>query len=446
MSIIRPFAGIRYNLAKVGELGRVVAPPYDVIKPERQRQLHERSAFNVIRLILGEDQPSHGTRDNKYVRAAALWRQWLADGTLRRDPAPRLYRYQVSFEVKTAEGIVTRSRPGFVALLKLHEYRDGKVLPHERTLAGPKEDRFQLMLHTRAHLSQVFILYPDGKGVVDDALGYSPPPGAETISCEDDDGVIHTLWPVDDRQAIAAVTAHLDERKLYIADGHHRYETALNLRRHLRQTSPLFAEGCDYIMAYFTPVEDPGLVIFPYHRVLHGLPKRRFTGLVKKLEEHFRVDRALVSPFEPGTPRREFIRELESRGRQQPTFGMIDGLSGDAFFLALRPDAHLPKSPNPIDLFLSRLDVVILEDLILTSCLGIQRKDLLNEKFVAYETDYDRTLALALEPPHQLAFLMNPTPVHDVIRVADLQGIMPEKSTYFFPKIASGMVMNDMEA
>jgi uncharacterized protein (DUF1015 family) len=170
MSVIKPFAGIRYNPALAGELGSLIAPPYDVISPERQRALHERSPYNVVRLILGLEQPGDGPRENKYTRAAALWREWRASGVLRRDLGPRLYRYQVEFEVKTPEGLVTRQRPGFVALLRLHEYHEGKVLPHERTLAGPKQDRFQLMLHCRAHFSQVFILYPDPDGKVERAL------------------------------------------------------------------------------------------------------------------------------------------------------------------------------------------------------------------------------------------------------------------------------------
>jgi uncharacterized protein (DUF1015 family) len=446
MSIIKPFRGIRYDPGSAGDLVGVVAPPYDIITPGMKNRLHERSPYNVIRLILGDDQPDDDTRRNKYARAAALWEEWLKNGVLVRDPAPSIYRYMTGFDIKTPEGIVSLSRPGFVALLKLYEYSEGKVLPHERTLAGPKHDRFQLMSHTHAHFSQVFMLYPDPDGSVEGAFGGGPPDDCEVWTTEDDAGVMHTMWPVTDREVINAVTAHLEREPIYIADGHHRYETSLAYRRHLMDNSPLFAGGSDYIMAYFTPVEHPGLVIFPYHRLLHNLPKSRFKGLLKKLNQYFQVDRTLLRPLDQGAPRREFMSALEERGAERTVFGMVDGAGKQAFFLSLRPDAALNKNAGTeIESFISRLDVVLLEKLILIGMLGIKPRDLLNEKFVGYETDYDRVLDAVQKPPNQTVFLMNPTPVSDVIRAADLKGIMPEKSTYFFPKVATGLVMNAMD-
>ncbi|HUT55812.1 MAG TPA: DUF1015 domain-containing protein [bacterium] len=446
MSIIIPFKGIRYDLRKGGELADLIAPPYDIINARKTKELRSRSPDNVVRLILPEEKAGDDARNNKYSRAAALWEQWRRDGTLALDPTPRLYRYMTSFSLKTTEGIVARDRPGFVALMQLHEYSEGKVLPHERTLAGPKQDRFQLMAHTRAHLSQVFMLYSDPAGAVDRALGLKPPAGTQSLSAEDDAGVTHLMWPVEDQEAIAEAARVISAGPVYIADGHHRYETALAYRRHVRQTSPLFAAGTDHVMAYFTPAEHPGLVIFPYHRLLHNLPKRRFSGLLKKLENYFQIDRALVSPLDPGAARREFIASLQERGRERTVFGMVDGINGHAYYLSVQPDARLARGANtPADSALASLDVVILEDLILIGMMDVKPKDLLNEKYVSYETDYDRTLDAVQKKENQMAFLMNPTPVGDVIKVADLAGIMPEKSTYFFPKLATGLVMNSMD-
>jgi uncharacterized protein (DUF1015 family) len=446
MSIFIPFKGIRYNLKKAGELASLIAPPYDIINAGKSKELAERSPHNVIRLILPEEKPGDDARHNKYARAAALWEEWRRQAVLTRDPSPRLYRYITGFSLKTPEGIVTRERPGFVALMQLHEYSEGKVLPHERTLAGPKQDRFQLMSHARAHLSQVFMLYPDPAGAVDRALGLKPPAGAESWAAEDDAGVTHLMWPVDDPEAIAEAARVVSAGSVYIADGHHRYETALAYRRQVQQTSPLFAAGTDHVMAYFTPAEHPGLVIFPYHRLLHNLPKRRFSGLLKKLENYFQIDRALVSPLDPGPARREFIARLQERGKERTVFGMVDGMNGHAYYLSVQPDARLSRGANsPADSMLASLDVVILEDLILIGMLDIKPKDLLNEKHVSYETDYDRVLDAVQKKENQAAFLMNPTPVRDVIKVADLAGIMPEKSTYFFPKLATGLVMNSMD-
>ena len=444
MSLIQPFKGIRYNPELAGELANAIAPPYDVIGPELRESLLARSPYNVIRLILGKDEPNDNEKNNKYLRAAALWRQWRRQGALRRDANPRLYRYNVSFHLKTPQGIVRRERPGFVALLQLHDYAEGKVLPHERTLAGPKQDRFQLMLAARAHFSQIFMLYPDAAGRVDEALGGKP--AGESWSAEDDNGVTHLMWPVEDLESIAAVNALLEAAPLYIADGHHRYETALALRRHLLQTDPLFAGGCDRVLAYFTPAEHPGLTVFPYHRLVHHLPKRRLAGLLKKIESRFRLERVLVSPLNPGTVRRDFMTGLEERGAHGPAFAMVDGAAGAAYYLTPKPETSLHRDcASEAEAILRGLDVVILEDLILSGFLGIKQKDLLNEKYVSYETDYDRVLDKVRQPPCQLAFLLNPTPVRDVLRVADHRGIMPEKSTYFFPKLATGLVMNSFE-
>jgi uncharacterized protein (DUF1015 family) len=446
MSIIKPFRGVRYDLKKAGELGELIAPPYDIINPAKRKELEERSPYNVIRLILPEEQPGDDARTNKYSRAANSWEEWRKSGVLVRDAAPRLYRYMTGFSLKTPEGIVTRERPGLVALLKLHEYAEGKVLPHERTLAGPKQDRFQLMSHTRAHLSQVFLLYPDADGEVDRALGLTPPPGTDSWSAEDDAGVTHVMWPVADQELIREAGRLISRQRVYIADGHHRYETALAYRRHMRETSPLFAGGTEYVMAYFTPLDHPGLVIFPYHRLLHNLPKRRFSGLIKKLENYFQIDRALLSPLDPGSARREFIGNLIERGKERTVFGMVDGMNSHAYYLSLQPDARLNRGAvSEAESALACLDVVILEDLILIGMLGIGPKDLLNEKYVSYETDYDRVLDAVQKKENQMAFLMNPTPVKDVVRVADLAGIMPEKSTYFFPKLATGLVMNSLD-
>jgi uncharacterized protein (DUF1015 family) len=446
MTIIKPFAGFRYDAKRAGELVDLIAPPYDIINAELRQTLFDRSPFNVIRLIKSEPEAGDNERQNRYTRAAGFWRDWRRQGMLRRDDPPRLYRYNVSFNLKTPQGIVTRERPGFVALLKLHEYAAQKVRPHERTLAGPKQDRLQLMLATRAHFSQVFMLYPDPKGKVDGLLGAAPPAGVESWTAEDDAGVTHTMWGIEDAKIIAAVNDHLEQTPIYIADGHHRYETALAVRRHLAQTSPLFAGGSDYMMCYFTPAEHPGLTIFPYHRIIHHLPKRRLSGMLKKLETSFRVERALVSPFSPGNARREFMAGLLERGGRGPSFALVDGAAGEAWYLTLKPDAQLHREcRTEAEVVLCGLDVVILEDLILSDLLGIKHKDLLNEKHVSYETDYDRVLDGVQQPPNQLGFLMNPTPVGKVLAVADLAGVMPEKSTYFFPKVATGLVMNSFE-
>ncbi|MFO8055800.1 MAG: DUF1015 domain-containing protein [bacterium] len=444
MNVIKPFRGFRYDLSKAGELSELIAPPYDVISPDLQQKLHHRSIYNIVRLALAEDEEGDDEHHNKYTRAARRWREWRDDGVLFRDGTPMIYRYMMSFSSKMPEGIVTHERPGFMALLRLFEYSEGKVLPHERTLAGPKEDRFQLMLHTGAQFSPVFLIYPDEKGVIDSALGESPLTD-DSFVCEDDAGVSHSLWPISDPEAAGAVEAHLSEQALYIADGHHRYETALTMRRHLLERSPLFAEGLDYVLAYFTPLEHPGLTIFPYHRLIHNLPKRRLSGLFKKLADYFHIDRTLLSPLQQGEPRREFMTGLRERGKNSRVFGMVDS-TGQGHYLTLKTDVSATGDfHSEAELEQASLDVSILERVILKEILGIKHKDLTNEKHISYATDYDTILNEVQNPPYQLAFLLNPTPVEAVIRISHQGGVMPEKSTYFFPKTATGLVMRSME-
>jgi len=444
MKVIKPFRGIRYNLEKAGDLAELIAPPYDVISPALQEKLHHRSPYNIIRLTLGEDHQGDDEDHNKYTRAAELWRDWQKQQILARDGSPMIYRYMMTFSSKTPDGIVTYERPGFMALLRLFEYSEGKVLPHERTLAGPKEDRFQLMLHTRAQFSPVFLIYPDEKGDIDSALGENPSTD-DAFACEDDAGVSHTLWPVSDPDAIKAVEDHLADQPMYIADGHHRYETALTMRKYLLEQNPLFAEGLDYVLAYFTPRENPGLTIFPYHRIIHNLPRKRLSGLFKKLGEYFHVDRTLISPLQQGEPRREFMKGLRERGKNSTVFGMVDQ-TGQGCYLTLKADiSTFEDLKSEVEIVEASLDVSVLERLVLKEALGIRDKDLTNEKHISYATDFDNVLNEVQTPPNQLAFLLNPTPVEAVIKISDLGGVMPEKSTYFFPKTATGLVMHSME-
>lgn len=446
MTLIKPFKGVRYDQSRAGDIANLVAPPYDIISEEEKQSLHKRSPHNIVHLDYGLDRAGDDEKDNKYARAAALWNKWRTGGILAMDQAPAIYRYQTEFQLKTHDGLMTFTRPGFVSLLKLQEYEDGIVRPHERTMAGPKEDRFNLILGTRAQFSQIMMFYSDPEAVIDEALGMGPPPGAEVLSVEDDIGVTHSLWPITDADAHKAVIEHLAGRPVYIADGHHRYETTLAVRRHLKKNSPLFAEGADYIMTYFTPKENEALAVLPYNRVIHNLPKRRLSGMLKKLESNFEIDRVLRSPIEPGEPRRDFMRELRKRGEERTVFGLVDGPNGHGYYLSIRPDADpAAEEAGAAAKALRHLDVVILEDLVLLGALGIEKKDLFNEKHVAYETDYDDVIDALAEENNQLGILLNPTPLDDVVRVSDLGGTMPEKSTYFFPKLATGLVLHDME-
>ncbi len=431
---IAPFRGLRYNLEKIERLEQVMAPPYDVINPEMRDSLYELSPYNVIRLILGKDEAKDGPRNNRYTRAAETFKTWQEQEILIRDKEPAIYAYYHEFDRKISGRIKRASRKGFVARLKLSSYQDGIVLPHERTLRGPKEDRLLLIRHCRANFSQAFCLFQEKKhtiySIIDNEVQSQDP-----LQFLDQQGVRHSLWPITRQSVINRIIKLMKPKPVVIADGHHRYETGLNYLRHLEAKLPLLVGSAGYITTYFTEASDPGLVLHPYHRIIRNLPKSRFRGLAKKLAEFLNVEKSHDSPLAAGQFRARFMEKLAELGSNQPAFGMADLEKGEGYFLTLKHGSWSgSESPS--------LDVIILEELILKEILRIPAKALFEAKHVIYETDYDQAVESAQADQAQMIFFMNPIPVQQVMERALSHRVMPEKSTYFYPKLASGLVMN----
>ena len=439
MADVAPFRGVHYNLARVGELSAVVAPPYDIIRAPLQEELYHRSPYNVVRLILGRDLPDDDPGRNKYLRAALQYRQWLEDRVLVRDAAPSFYLYHIEFELKTPAGVRRLQRRGLLGRLRLSPYSERVVLPHERTLAAPKEDRFRLLSAARVVFSPVFVLFQDPAQELAgrlEAAAQAPAPW----KCRQPDNVIHRLWPLQDPDLVRTVAAFFQPRQLFLADGHHRYETGLRYLEEVRHTRTEPAAGAEWTLAYFAAAEDPGLVVFPYHRLLHSLPAGKLQNLVERLKDDFEVVPAKVSPLKPGPGRQAFIQALINHGQTRPAFGLVTQ-EGDAYLLLLKPEVHQVRPAGVA----SRLDVTMLEGHVLEEVLALDHRALVEEKNVTYETDYDKVLDALGQPPYQAAFLLNPTPVSQVLAVAAAGEIMPEKSTYFFPKPLSGLVFHPLD-
>jgi uncharacterized protein (DUF1015 family) len=438
MAELAPFRGVHYNPARVGKLSAVIAPPYDVIRAPLQEELYRRSPYNVVRLILGRDLPDDDPGRNKYLRAAQQYRQWLEDQVLVRDQAPSFYLYDIEFELKTPEGRQRLKRRGLLGRLRLSPYSERVVLPHERTLAGPKEDRFRLLSAARVVFSPVFVLFQDPEQELAGRLAAAAQAPAPW-ECREGD-VVHRVWPITDPDLTQAITGFFQSRRLFLADGHHRYETGLRYLEEIRRTRPELAAGAEWTLAYLTAAEDPGLVVFPYHRLLHSLPAERLQNLVERLRQDFEVIPAPVSPLKPGPGRPAFIQALIEQGRTRPAFGLVRS-EGDAYLLLLKPEIHRVRPAGVA----SRLDVTMLEGHVLEEVLALDHRALVEEKNVTYETDYDKVLDAVGRPPFQAAFLLNPTPVSRVLAVAEAGEIMPEKSTYFFPKPVSGLVFHPLD-
>ncbi|MDN5294038.1 MAG: hypothetical protein PWQ91_1139 [Eubacteriales bacterium] len=430
MATVVPFRGVRYNLEKAGNLADLVTPPYDVIDAEGQKMYHEKSPYNVIRLELGYKYPDDSEENNRYTRARDTFRRWLAEGILRHDPRPAIYLYQQEFDARGERKV----RTGFIAGVKVEDYSKGVVLPHEETLPKHKADRLELMRHCLANFSPIFGLYSDPDHAVDSLLEQAKGGRAPDMEVTDENGIVNRLWVIDDPEVVARVVAMMADKKIYIADGHHRYETALAFSKEMEAKGQ---PGYDYIMMTLVNLYDRGLVVFPTHRLVYNLTNFNLDALVANLQENF-----MVEELPAGTELPEVLRRLEEAGRQTAAFAMYAG--GGRYFLLTLKDRAVMKDlvPDRSEAW-RNLDVTILHTLILEKYLGIGSQQRAEESNLVYTRDEEFAVREVDKGNFQLAFLMNPTRVEEVTAVAEGGEKMPQKSTFFYPKVITGLVIND---
>jgi uncharacterized protein (DUF1015 family) len=434
MAEIAPLTPLRYALGKhPAALGSLVAPPYDVIGPEQRAELCARDPHNIVRLILPE-----GEGDTKYANAATLLESWLAAGVLVRDSEPAFYRYDQTF-LPPAGGGKTITRRGFLALVRLVPLSAGIVLPHERTLTGPKEDRLKLFRATRTNLSPGFMLYRDPNGVIDGPLQNAQP----VAEFSTHDGIHHALAKVTAPDALAAITDGIAKSTLLIADGHHRYETALRYSEEASLASPGAHERGEhrYFMTFLTNGDDPELVVFPTHRLVHSLPVFSYDDLLARAGEWF-----TVKPLESGVDAAAATSALEASGKVSPSFVVVAG-DGRAAVLALRSDVDVAGHPTLGErpLVLQRTDVAVLHSAILEHLLGITKEAQAAKTNLFYPQDAVAAMRDVRGGKAQVLFLMNATPVKDVRRVAEAGEVMPQKSTFFHPKVLTGLTVHTLD-
>jgi uncharacterized protein (DUF1015 family) len=427
MAQIAPFHGIRFDLGRVGDPAAVIAPPYDVIGETERRALEQRHDRNIVNLDL-----PRGEGDERYDNARAGLERWLAEGTLRRDARPALYRYEQQFSFAGK----AYTRKGFVALIKLEPFSARVVLPHEHTLSGPKLDRLKLMRATRAHFSQVFGLYRDPEGVAESALAPALARAPE-IDATTPDGCRHRMWVVDDVAAIREVARVLAPKQVMIADGHHRYETMINLRDELRPSDrPLGQSLADWGTMFFARAEDPGLLVLPTHRLVSGLPADAIASLRERVRPWFDVAEGTESSVAAIEER--LVRE----GAARVTFAVREPGRAATTWLGLRPDADLSPLGPPA---LRGLDVTVLHGLLLGPLLGIDAAAMARQSNLTYTHDMAEALARIDGRQAQAVFLMNATKTHQVLEACEAGFVLPQKSTYFQPKLATGLVMARIE-
>jgi uncharacterized protein (DUF1015 family) len=447
MAEIRPFRAYRYDKTRVA-LEDVLTQPYDKITPAMQERYYAADPANLIAVEKGRALPGDSPENNVYTRAAQKLNEWIAQKILVQDDTPGIYVYSQEFEVPGTH--TRRVRAGFIALARIEDYEAGVVFRHERTLSAPKADRIELLRHTRAQTGQLFFLYDDPahqiENWLEEATRKNPP-----AELRDELGVAHRLSPVSDPEFAKRLRKAMAERKLVIADGHHRYETALNYRNecraHLGKTDPLAAS--EFAMATFVSTHSKGLVILPTHRVLSRLANFSFDRFRRDLVPFFDwYSYPFSSPEERQASYAEFRKDLEGRHRGVRGVGVYPGAgdSGTAFYLfVLRRGVDLKDLLPDLSPAQRDLDVVLLHRLILEKGLRITAEAVAAETNVGYEREMDAAIAAVDRGDAQMAFLLNPVRVDQVTEIALAGDVLPQKSTDFYPKLLSGIAVYKVE-
>lgn len=438
MPEIQAFRGLRYNLARVGSLSDCIAPPYDVVDAELQDRLYRLSPYNFIRLELNRREPSDQNEKEVYERAGRIYRAWRSEGVLQAEPDSALYVYHQEFTIAGQ----SYTRRGFMARMRLERFGEGKVYPHEQTHSKAKEDRLQLMRATHANLSQIFGLYPDPNNEIQEILEQKIA-GVHGLVATDHLGVIHRLWPITDVQTIQQVSALMADREMFIADGHHRYETACNYRDELSQSEPLpSSHPAHFVLTMMVSMEDPGLVVLPTHRLLHGVPAWTTEEICSRLVPYFDCELVAEGPESAGAVWAELDRLDE-----QWIMALYSKSSDQWIRISARQEAadRMAEISRAESRDWQSLGVALLHRLVLEELLGL--KEMPTPTYVHSVKEVMDGLQGRLEQglEYPIAALVMPATIDDIQTISLNEERMPAKSTYFYPKLVSGLVVHPLE-
>jgi len=430
---IAPFRGVFYNQKKIRDLAKVIAPPYDVISPAEQEKLYKKSPFNFVRLDFSQEPDS-------YNAVARLLHEWRSQGVFERDPTPAIYFMAHRFALKDGS---SRVRLGFFALVQLQDFSDGAIRPHEKTLAAPKEDRLKLMLACNAQLSPIFALYAEPKQAINRMLAVAVEGAAPLLEVEQDNGDQCRLWRIDDPAVIQKVQREMTDQPLLIADGHHRYEATLRYRDRIRSERGRWTgdEAFNYIMAYFANMNDDNLVILPTHRLVRGYAHKPFMELEEALQTYFYVEQ------HPKTPegKTSFLKALKSAAKKHRVIGASFKRDPRYLILRLKNKRIMQRLAQELSAPLRELDVTTLHMLILEHILGMPAEQQVNGETIRYSQDDEAVLQTLEKEDFQAAFILNATKAEEIQAIVAAGEKMPQKSTYFYPKLSSGLIVNEID-
>jgi uncharacterized protein (DUF1015 family) len=437
MPQIEAFRGLRYNLAQVGSLSSVIAPPYDVVDSKLQDHLYNLSPYNFLRLELNRREAGDPDENTIYERAARIYRSWRNEGVLQLEPDPAIYVYHQIFDNHGT----TLTRRGFMARVRLQRFGEGNIYPHEQTHAKAKDDRLRLTRATQANLSQIFGLYPDPENNIQDILERKIL-GVHGLEATDHLGVLHRMWPVTDIRTIQEVSALISDRDMFVADGHHRYETACNYRDELNAQSPLPTDHpANFVLTQLISMSDPGLVVLPTHRLLHGVPEMDTAELHRRLSPYFDCEIVGQGPENAGAVWAEMDRLDE-----QWIMALYSRASNEWTRISGRQEAvdRMAVIASEQSADWQGLGVAVLHRLVFEDALGL--RDMPKPTYVHQVQEVIDGLHGRLEGnlTYPLAALVMPATIEHIRKVSLHQERMPAKSTYFYPKLVSGLVVHPL--
>lgn len=424
MAEIKPFRGVRFT-DKAGKMDDLLCPPYDIINEQQRLGYLQKNPNNIVKIELPVEE--EGVED-RYAAAAKTLDAWMNDGILQRDPKPALYIYEE--EYKTPDG-VTKSVRGIISLVKIEEFEKGVIMPHEFTLSKPKADRLNLIQATHANISTIYSLYTDSARLTESRLDLLTKRNPDIQAVEGD--CTHRLWVVDDEADVAALCRDFDKRNLYIADGHHRYETSLKYRNMCREAGAPEGAPCDYVMMLLVNMDEDQFTLFPTHRLIKNVENFDVESFIKGIEENFHINEYHgVSSMKPT------LAEYYEQGRKVTAWYV----GNDTWYLLRLRSASdaMEKAMPDSSKALKNLDISILHQLVLDKVMHCNNEDCVN-----YTRSFTEAIASVDEGRYQCCFILNPTRIQDIKDIVDADEKMPQKSTYFYPKPTTGLVMNVYE-
>jgi len=438
MAEIRPFRGVHYNQSLIKELAAVICPPYDIITPQLQQELYLKSKYNFVRLESGQELPQDTTTNDKYTRSATTLEQWLSQGILMVDEVPAIYLHDHYF---TYQGREYRRR-GIIACVRLEEWDKRVVRPHEGTLVEPKSERLSLLWTLQANTSPILALFEDPKQEVSSILA-TQEQNQPLISLSCDTGESHNVWAITEPGVINQICSSLSHQPIYIADGHHRYESALTYQRERRIYSPSASgnEPFNFVMMTLVDFADPGLIILPPHRLIRGMPKSTLDGLMAELKLFFEIVELPLDMPDVWQRVDNLLTGMKPGETNQVGLTLFGLATERLFVLRLRDPAVVSQMiPYFHGELYRRLDISIVDHIILEKLLGVSSER--EKAVIGYSYDRQDAVNRVLDREYQLAFLLNPIKAEVIKAVADAGETLPRKSTYFYPKAPAGLVFN----